>query len=284
VIETAIKEKVAELVEVTPSVLTEESPNITAGKVVVADQQLDASSELPEGMLQNLYQKAESTPQPVFDQNTAFGRTLETSADVTGRMAGYRQLASLWQVELPQRIIEPVCQEVQATGLQCLRFSTMEELKRFNRPANLVLSHNGQLHRVTITEIRDGAEHQNVQIALRDANYEISINELRARWAGDGILFWRPGAIGDTLLVEGVQGSKVRAVRAHLDQALAVARIPLLESVQSSQFDLDMAQKVFALQSRFAIRADGRIGKETYLLMNELLNPNTTPTLLRRIL
>ena len=58
--------------------------------------------------------------------------------------------------------------------------------------------------------------------------------------------------------------------------------MPLLDSEEDQVFDIDLAQKTFALQSLFEITADSKIGKETYLLMNEILAPEQTPVLRQR--
>jgi hypothetical protein len=58
--------------------------------------------------------------------------------------------------------------------------------------------------------------------------------------------------------------------------------MPLLAQLDQAQFDLDLAQKVFALQSRFGIVADSKVGSETYILMNELIAPDSTPVLRQR--
>ena len=65
-------------------------------------------------------------------------------------------------------------------------------------------------------------------------------------------------------------------VRLRLNRVLAAVDLPLLNNITDTEFDLDMAQKVFALQARFGINEDSRIGNETHLLMNEILSPQET--------
>jgi len=69
----------------------------------------------------------------------------------------------------------------------------------------------------------------------------------------------------------------------HLNRGLAKANMPVLDNVDSTNFDIDMSQKVFALQTRYNIVNDSKIGNETYLLLNELVAPETTPVLITRV-
>jgi hypothetical protein len=73
------------------------------------------------------------------------------------------------------------------------------------------------------------------------------------------------------------------AVRLHTNQALAKTGLPILRSPDSLEFDLDLSQKIFALQSRFGIPADSQIGSQTYLLLNEIVYPEKTPVLYSRL-
>jgi len=55
------------------------------------------------------------------------------------------------------------------------------------------------------------------------------------------------------------------------------------DELASTEFDLSLAQAVFALQNRYSIIADSKIGSETYLLLNEVLSPEETPVLRKRV-
>ena len=68
-------------------------------------------------------------------------------------------------------------------------------------------------------------------------------------------------------------------VRRRLNRTLNAVGLETLANENTRVFDRDMSKKVFALQSLFGISADSVIGPETYLLMNELLNPSSTPVL-----
>jgi len=149
---------------------------------------------------------------------------------------------------------------------------------RFNRPAILVLNHGNQLHRVIVRSL-DG---ERADLVVGDSRLSVPVAELKARWSGSGVLFWRPATSLGQLYQSGDSGPAIVRVKTLLNDALRAANMPELENPDSSQFDLDVSQKAFALQTRFGIIGDSRIGSETQMLMNELITPDKTPILFKR--
>ena len=204
---------------------------------------------------------------------------LETSSDLTGRISAFKSLIKLWQRQLPATLLQPVCREIEEQGLRCLGFSQWAQLLSFNRPAIIVLNHNEQLHRAIVLSI----EGDNAKLLVGDQSITVSLGELRSRWVNKGVIFWQPSKVGDILLRLGDQSARLPAVRRLLNTALANANLPLLNSIDATEFDIDMSQKVFTLQSRFSIAGDSRIGSETYLLINELTQADSPPVLFQRV-
>ena len=216
---------------------------------------------------------------PVSIRDTAFSEVLETSSDLTGRISAFRRLSAMWGEQLPSKLIQPACQVLSAKGLNCLGFGTWDELRRYNRPAILVLSHKQQLHRVIVSSLQE----QSATILIGQQSYQVPAQELRERWTGNGVLFWKPSGTKPIFLQLGDRSGELPSLRLKINKAFAETRLPLLKSVDSTQFDLDMSQKIFALQTRYAVLQDSKIGNETYLLLNEILQPEATPVLSRRI-
>ncbi len=280
-------------VDASYSQVTEQNA-ITPGLVIVADELLDSSTLLPPSIdLLSLKDMASASavstpiPPPVSNgQVTAvnwkgsdLGQLLETSADVSGGIAAARQLTGMWQLDLPEKMLQSPCQVVQQNGLRCLTFSTVEKLRLYNRPAIVALNNKDQLYRVIVEFLGPDT----VTLRVGESTAVIGRAELEARWAADGVLYWRPDQAGSTLLKQGSEGVGVVGVRDLLNRALNATNLPLLNSVTETQFDLDMSQKVFALQSRFGITADSKIGNETYLLMSEIVSPDATLVLSNRL-
>lgn len=248
------------------------SDQISPGSVLIADEFLD-----DEPVLVN--------PNPpaveplVYDIYSSFGRTLDASSDVSGRVAAFRALGQAWDVALPRQILTPVCDELSRSGVRCAIVKSWEQLLRFNRPVILVLEQKNQLHRVILFSLKG----QTAQVLLGETVVSVPVAELKSRWSNSGVLLWRPAETNADLLQEGDVSEELPMIRTKMNQALSSLNMPILLNVESSAFDADLAQKVFALQSRFGILADGKIGVETYLLINEVLLPEATPTLSPRI-
>lgn len=255
------------------------------GAVIVSNEYLDAEEAVPDDVGGNrILTEAIAPVEPLlindsgFEQ-TQFGSILETSADLTGRANAFRELGQLWNITLPVQMLKPMCETVQENGLACISVANWQKMLRLNRPAVVLLSHQGQLHRVVV-EVVDG---EAAEVRIAGTIYRVSVEELQARWQGEGTIMWRPSQAGTRLLQPEDNNSAVPAVRAYLNRALAQAQLPILTSVEETRFDLEMSQKVFALQTLFNIVSDSKIGNETYLLMNELVAPDTMPVLRQRL-
>jgi general secretion pathway protein A len=267
--------------------------SIQPGTVIIADELLDSSTQLPppidlvsakdtlsEGGLDTpIIQASDQDVNAAGWKVSGLAQLLETSADVTGGIVAARQLARMWQIDLPEKILQSPCEVVLRSGLRCLNFTTVEKLQLYNRPAIVAISNNNQLYRVIVESIGPDS----VILRVGGSKKVISVAELEARWASDGLLYWRPDQAGSAFLEQGNDGAVVVRVRALLNRALSASRIPLLNSIEATQFDLDMSQKVFTLQSRFGITSDSKVGNETYMLMNEIVSPDTTPVIRNRL-
>ena len=237
------------------------------------------SGSTEQGEVVVLSQPSSDVQQSAINLDTPFGRVLETSADATGRIAAFRNLAKLWQKNLPAQLIQPACQAVSQQGLRCLGVPDWQRLMLYNRPAILVIKHNDQLHRVIVQTVND----QSALLLVGEQVHQVDLAEVQSRWTGNGVIFWQPSDAGVELHKLDDQGAEIVALRNYLHRALNRAQMPLLQSVDSNRFDLDMSQKVFALQTRFGLTGDSRIGNETYLLMNELVAPDITLVLRQRL-
>ena len=180
-------------VDASYSQVTEQNA-ITPGLVIVADELLDSSTLLPPSIdLLSLKDMASASavstpiPPPVSNgQVTAvnwkgsdLGQLLETSADVSGGIAAARQLTGMWQLDLPEKMLQSPCQVVQQNGLRCLTFSTVEKLRLYNRPAIVALNNKDQLYRVIVEFLGPDT----VTLRVGESTAVIGRAELEARWA-----------------------------------------------------------------------------------------------------
>ncbi|MFT6407789.1 MAG: general secretion pathway protein A [Arenicella sp.] len=252
------------------------SGDIAPGSVVIAEQPLDASeliAQQPESIIQ--------PPVRVFsyDAGSELGQALDASADLTGRIAAFRALAAAWDVDLPGQLIQPACDTLKESGIDCLGVTSWAQLQRYNRPTILVLDQNDSLHRVIVFKL----EQDLAQVLVGRNVVNVSTSELQSRWTNNGITFWRPSSAGGEFLQQGDTSNRLPELRAVIDQALLKLNMPALENLTSANFDLSLAQVIFALQARYSLLADSKIGSETYLLLNEILLAEQTPVLRQRV-
>lgn len=215
---------------------------------------------------------------PAYLSGSAFGRVLEVSPDRTGRVAAFKNLAVAWDVDLTSGLLGPLCEELEARSVDCLPVSSWPAILRFNRPTIMVLEHKGQQHRVILFKLLDGV----ASVLVGEQSYELPVSELRDRWFNNAMVFWRPGAAGKQFLQQGDVSDGLPSVRLKLNSVLTKLKLPQLTELRSTTFDADLSSKARLLQERFDILSDGKIGSETYLLMNELLNPEEVPVLFPR--
>jgi len=142
----------------------------------------------------------------------------------------------------------------------------------------MVLAHKGKQHRVILYKV----ENQLASVLVGEQNYELPVAELRDRWADNAMVFWRPSDLGARLLRQGDVADTLPAIRKRLNVILRALEISTLSDQQSRRFDAELATKTEQLQRRFGLQADGHIGRETYLLMNEMLNQANVPVLTKR--
>jgi hypothetical protein len=272
-----------------PTAIAENTSGQSAGRVIIADEYLDDSSVVPENLLAQLPETiVGQIPEERGAINVAkssenaaasdLARLLETSADQSSRITAFRTLARVWNTSLPSTLLQPACQSIENDQLSCTGLADWPTLLRYNRPAILVLTHGNQLHRVVLQSINE--DFANILIA--DQSLSVPVAELRERWNGSGVIFWRAPDTSQRFLQPGDIGTDIEVAREIVNRALNAAQLPLLASATSDEFDMDMAQKVFALQTRFNILADGKIGNETWLLIHELLDSDT-PVLQPRV-
>ena len=243
--------------------------------VAVAEQSLTQTLPVPDAIV------IEQPPVRVFDYDSTseLGRVLEASADLTSRTAAFRALGAAWDVDLPARMIQPACSLLSAEGVKCLGVSTWAQLQRFNRPAILVLDQNGSVHRVIVFKL----DEENAQILVGQSVLSVSVDELRSRWTNNGITFWRPSDVGSEFFKLGDKSVRLPKVKELTSQALQKLDLAPLSHIQANEFDQDFVDVISGLQLKYGLIADGRIGSETYLLINEILSPDQTPTLRFRV-
>ena len=291
VVENNSKDEPVKGVMIVSDELLDDSAEVINEQQSVLAPSIDNANDISDNSQAELVENESSNKQVIIDEGSSsvldtntpatsvLGQLLDTSSDVTNRIGAFRRLESLWHITLNEQFLQPACMETVIQGLSCLSFTDWTDLTLYNRPAIIVINHQDRLHRVIVRSVND----LNTNIMVGDNELVVSTNELLSRWTGSGVLLWRPSEVGTELRRVGDTGNKIINLRGYLNRVLNKVQLPLLRSVDLNEFDADMSQKVFALQTQFGIAGDSRIGDQTYLLMNEIILPSKTPVLAQRI-
>ena len=203
---------------------------------------------------------------------------LATSANMTTRSRAFQRLAGLWGVSFEEPVLDPYCRLLNDSGLACLDVNDWAELVFFNRPSIVVLSADKTLHRAIVQSVVG----QNVNLLIGEREVLVDRVTFESVWTGNAVALWRYSGFDDNVWALGASGPKVLQAKQRLELALQRLGLPSLDQPNSDQFDTDTAQKLVALQSRYGLTADGELGTQTKLLINEVLSNGAMPRLAER--
>lgn len=260
------------------------------GKVMSSSVYLDDSPDIPDvALLQDvpkevsiqsseLLASGDQSNQDKPDAPQQLMDILATSANMTTRSRAFQRLAGLWSVSFEEPTLDPYCRLLNDSGLACLDVSNWSELVVFNRPSIVVLSADETLHRAIVQSVVG----QNVNLLIGEREILVDRATFESVWTGSAVALWRYNGFDDSVWGLGASGAKVLQAKQRLELTLQRLGLPTLEQPNSDRFDTDTAQKLVALQSRYGLTADGELGTQTKLLINEVLSNGVTPTLVNR--
>lgn len=186
--------------------------------------------------------------------------------------AQFSQLLRLWGVFGAE--IETSCAALHVGELRCLSDQgTLATLERFNRPAILVLAHNGQRQRVLISELdKNGA----TLTGAKDARH-IARQRLARLWTGQFFMIWRAHS-GVVYIHDSMIGSAVAWLRTRLRRA--AGEDPHTQVGPASPiFDDRLGVRLRHFQLMHGLKPDGVAGPRTQIMLNGVDPKAGTPTL-----
>lgn len=202
---------------------------------------------------------------------------LDAAGGDTSRVQAFRYLAELWGKPLPDVLLNSFCEEVRNLRLDCFgdEQASLQELRQYNRPAILVLTTDSGEHRAILKRFNG----DNVVLQIGNTDHTLALAEVQSYWSGRYLLFWQPPDIGYRILVEGADSPAVVWLRQQVHFALLRNKLPGLANTSNSFYGADLTDSIRQLQSRYGLVPDGQVGIQTYMLLNEMLNAEATPTL-----
>lgn len=186
--------------------------------------------------------------------------------------ADINQLLRLWGVFGDK--IDTSCGGLRVGDLRCLsEQGTITTLERFNRPAILLLKHDGQRQRVLLTQL----DKTHATLAGATGVRRVSLERLAQLWAGVFEVVWRADA-GAVLIYPGMRSSAVVWLRQRL--AMAASEHPDEKQQPGSRyFDYELESKVRNFQLLHGLEPDGLVGPRTQIILNGIAPEPGVPTL-----
>ena len=204
-------------------------------------------------------------PDPSLEDQLALAEELTSSA------AALAILFDLWGIEYAGG---DGCAEAEAAGYRCLQQrGSWASLQQYDRPAILTLvDRAGNTHEVVLTAI-DGDQ---VELSIGGVSVDHRSAEVSALWFGEFLLLWRPPNGVSTSLGPGSRGPNVLWLRESL---AAIDSRYQTQATASDVYDTDLQQQVRTFQRDHRLDVDGLAGRQTQIIINTLLMPDSVPRL-----
>ena len=199
----------------------------------------------------------------IFALNTA-----ETNADYA-----INRLLNLWD-KAPFESTKNLCVRIKSINLRCLyRNSSWLDMLRHKRPVILELyDSDNVIHHVVV----NGVDEKNVRMIFNEKEVFVPLSEITTAWRGVYLMFWQPDKeyLRDSLQYD-ISGNDVLWLKEKL-QSLNVKPGTLMTD---PYFGANTKRQVQAFQRQSRLLADGVVGSETYLAINNALGLVDSPIL-----
>ena len=170
---------------------------------------------------------------------------------------------------------ENLCVNIKTINMRCLyRNSNWESMLRQKRPVILELyDSNEVIHHVVMI----GADQNKVKLDINQNEIFVSLEEVVSAWRGDYLMFWQPDRkfLRDTLYYD-LSGDDVL----WLKEKLQFLNIKPSTNMNDFYFGANTKRQVQAFQQLAGLLADGIVGSETYVAINNQLGLGDRPRLL----
>ncbi len=203
------------------------------------------------------------------DPEVSLDAQLQLASELTSTESALMTLLELWNVDYQRG--QRGCTQAAVAGFECLfQRGSWSSLKQFDRPAILTLvDGRGAVHDVVLTAI-NGAM---IELSIGGVAVTHTLDEVTDMWFGEFLLLWRPPNGSSEALGPGSSGPGVTWLR----QSLAAIDVRYQTTPQAPEvFDDDLAEKVRLFQRDNRLDVDGLAGHQTQIIINTLLNPDST--------
>ena len=198
---------------------------------------------------------------------------LDAASSASAAARAWAGLYRLWGYDSAARTDEQACAQAPTAGLSCLKGAgSWGLLRRFNRPAVLLLQGDGGRPTAVLLQRVDGEQ---VTLEVDGEVLRVPRAEVEKRWSGIYRLVWKKPPSGYVVLRSGMRSKDVNWLRERLSQVTGRKSA----SADPALYDESLVSEVTKLQRRHSLVADGIAGAHTLILLNNLIADPEIPRL-----
>ena len=213
---------------------------------------------------------------PVVSNNDLFSEVLLSYSSKANTFSAFANLFALWDRDYSAYSGDTACTRAIKAGMRCIfgRGGVVDIIK-YDRPAVLELKNTKQ---EVLFAVLHKAGNNKAHLKIFDKNIEVSLSELEQAWDGSYIVFWKPPFPENESLAQGYMGPDVLWLRHQLDAIEGNQQAEYSED--NLKFNADLATRVKQFQIKRGLKADGIVGRETFIELVNVSKSSVVPKLL----
>ena len=138
-------------------------------------------------------------------------------------------------------------------------------LSAIDRPGIVVLNENGGLLKsYLLTYIDDDS----VTLKMKNGEIDLDLDQFKDRWTGSFLYLWRPHKEFDLLM----QGDTDKLAMSWLQEKLSMDDEGIEKVIAGGRYTEAVKDQVVGFQRRHGLKADGIVGRQTLMRLNELFD------------
>ena len=138
-------------------------------------------------------------------------------------------------------------------------------LNAIDRPGIVVLNENGGLLKSYLLTYID---EDSVTLRIKDGEIDLDLDQFKDRWTGSFLYLWRPHKEFDLLM----QGDTDKLAMSWLQEKLSMDDEGIEKVITGGRYTEAVKDQVVGFQRRHGLKADGIVGRQTLMRLNELFD------------
>jgi general secretion pathway protein A len=218
---------------------------------------------------------------PVIQQQaklvqSTFAQQLISQSGKADTFSAFANLFSLWQRDYSAYSGDTACTRAIKAGMRCIfGRGEIDEILQYNRPAVLELKNANQ---EVVFALLHKADSGKLYLKIFGKDIQASTQELQQAWSGSYIVLWKPPFPDNESLAEGYVGPDVLWLRHQLDQIEGKKKAEY--SADNLKFNSALAERVTQFQIKRGLKADGIVGRETFIELVNVSDSGAVPKLM----